>query len=125
MKNYKHNINSEIAYTHLFSKEKQTLVAALGVTVGIAIFIFMNSLMYGFEVYSVESLFKTTPHLRIYKEEKISQPLVSNSADNLVLLANPKIKKESKLIFNSPFSTSTSAQPTHNNCRSGVRRRMH
>lgn len=71
----------------MFSKKKQTLVAALCVTVGIAIF--MNSLMHGFEVYSVESLFKSTPHLRIYKEEKISQPLVSNSGDNLALLANP------------------------------------
>jgi lipoprotein-releasing system permease protein len=68
MKKYKHNINSEIAYTHLFSRKKQTLVAALGVTVGIAIFIFMNSLMNGFEVSSVESLFKSTPHLRIYKK---------------------------------------------------------
>jgi lipoprotein-releasing system permease protein len=100
MKNYHHNINSEIAFTHLVSKKKQTLIAALGVTVGIAIFIFMNSLMHGFEVYSVESLFKSTPHLRIYKEEKISQPLLSKSTDHLALLTNPKITKESKKIIN-------------------------
>ncbi|ELY1992679.1 ABC transporter permease [Flavobacterium psychrophilum] len=99
-KNYNHNINAQIAYTHLFSKKKQTLVAAFGVTIGIAIFIFMNSLMHGFEVYSIESLFKSTPHLRIYKEEKISQPLVADSANNLAILANPKIIKENKRLIN-------------------------
>ncbi|SNB15947.1 Lipoprotein releasing system transmembrane protein LolC [Flavobacterium psychrophilum] len=99
-KNYNHNINAQIAYTHLFSKKKQTLVAAFGVTIGIAIFIFMNSLIHGFEVYSIESLFKSTPHLRIYKEEKISQPLVADSANNLAILANPKITKENKRLIN-------------------------
>ncbi|EKT4508621.1 ABC transporter permease [Flavobacterium psychrophilum] len=99
-KNYNHNINAQIAYTHLFSKKKQTLVAAFGVTIGIAIFIFMNSLMHGFEVYSIESLFKSTPHLRIYKEEKISQPLVADSANNIAILANPKITKENKRLIN-------------------------
>lgn len=100
MKNYKHNINSEIAFIHLISKKKQTMVAALGVTVGIAIFIFMNSLMYGFEVYSVESLFKSTPHLRIFKEEHISQPLIKTNKTDLALLTNPKITKESKKLIN-------------------------
>lgn len=100
MKKFKHNINSEIAFIHLITRKKQTMVAALGVTVGIAIFIFMNSLMYGFEVYSVESLFKSTPHLRIYREEHISQPLIKNSITDIALLTNPKITKESKKLSN-------------------------
>ena len=101
MKKYKHNINSEIAYTHLFTKKKQTLVAALGVTVGIAIFIFMNSLMNGFEVSSVESLFKSTPHLRIYKNDALSKSLVTpNDSNQLNLISNPKITSESKKIVN-------------------------
>lgn len=101
MRNYKHNIDSEIAYTHLFSKKKQTLVAALGVTVGIAIFIFMNSLMNGFEVASVESLFKSTPHLRIYKNDALSKSLVvSADSDKINLISNPKITSESKKIIN-------------------------
>lgn len=101
MRNYKHNIDSEIAYTHLFSKKKQTLVAALGVTVGIAIFIFMNSLMNGFEVASVESLFKSTPHLRIYKNDALSKSLVSSADSNKInLISNPKITSESKKIIN-------------------------
>ncbi len=101
MKKYKHNIDSEIAYTHLFSKKKQTLVAALGVTVGIAIFIFMNSLMNGFEVSSVESLFKSTPHLRIYKNDALSKSLVvSTDSSKINLISNPKITSESKKIVN-------------------------
>lgn len=101
MRNYKHNIDSEIAYTHLFSKKKQTLVAALGVTVGIAIFIFMNSLMNGFEVASVESLFKSTPHLRIYKNDALSKSLVYSADSNKInLISNPKITSESKKIIN-------------------------
>lgn len=101
MRNYKHNIDSEIAYTHLFSKKKQTLVAALGVTVGIAIFIFMNSLMNGFEVSSVESLFKSTPHLRIYKNDALSKSLVVSADSNKInLISNPKITSESKKIIN-------------------------
>lgn len=101
MKKYKHNINSEIAYTHLFSRKKQTLVAALGVTVGIAIFIFMNSLMNGFEVSSVESLFKSTPHLRIYKNDALSKSLVvSTDSSKINLISNPKITSESKKIVN-------------------------
>jgi len=101
MKKYKHNIDSEIAFTHLFSKKKQTLVAALGVTVGIAIFIFMNSLMNGFEVSSVESLFKSTPHLRIYKNDALSKSLVvSTDSSKINLISNPKITSESKKIVN-------------------------
>lgn len=101
MKNYQHNINGEIAYTHLFSKKKQTFIAALGVTVGIAIFIFMNSLMNGFEVASTESLFKSTPHIRIYKNDAISKALVVNKDTNKInVLANPKITSESKKIVN-------------------------
>ena len=58
MKKYKHNIDSEIAFTHLFSKKKQTLVAALGVTVGIAIFIFMNSNIMIILIEQLNMLFK-------------------------------------------------------------------
>lgn len=101
MKKYKHKIDSEIAYTHLLSKKKQTLVAALGVTVGIAIFIFMNSLMNGFEVSSIESLFKSTPHLRIYKNDALSKSLVvSTDSSKVNLISNPKITSESKKIVN-------------------------
>ena len=34
-------VNTEIALTHLLTRKKQTMVASLGVTVGIGIFIFI------------------------------------------------------------------------------------
>ena len=39
------NINTDIARTYIFSDKKQTLIAASGVLLGMAIYIFMNSLM--------------------------------------------------------------------------------
>lgn len=94
----RHGVNSEIAFTHIFTRKRQVLVAALGVTVGMSVFIFMNSLMQGFTRYSEEALFKTTPHLRIYKEDKLSQPL-PGTGENAVIV-NPKITAESKKINN-------------------------
>ena len=59
---HRHNIDSEISYTYIFSNKKQIIIAALGITFGIAVFIFMNSSMKGFDRNSTETLFKTTPH---------------------------------------------------------------
>jgi len=100
MSRYRHKVNSEIALTHIWSRRTQTFVASLGVTFGIGIFIFMNSLMHGFEVYSNEALFKTIPHLRIYKEDEISTPLLSSDEQALVLISNPKIIPTSDKIVN-------------------------
>ena len=40
---HKHKINSEISIAYIVTKKKLTMIAALGVMIGIAIFIFMNS----------------------------------------------------------------------------------
>ena len=78
------NINVEIALTHIFTRKRQTLVAALGVTMGIAMYIFSNSLMKGFGKYSRTEIFKVTPHLRIYKDDEISQPLIKANLNELL-----------------------------------------
>jgi lipoprotein-releasing system permease protein len=57
--------------------------------------------MNGFEVSSVESLFKSTPHLRIYKNDALSKSLVvSTDSSKINLISNPKITSESKKIVN-------------------------
>ena len=43
-------INYQIAATYLTSKVKQTIVAVLGVTFGISMYVFMNSFMSGVNV---------------------------------------------------------------------------
>jgi lipoprotein-releasing system permease protein len=58
----------KIALTHLLSKRKQTLVAMLGVTFGIAMFILMISFMTGVNLFLEDSMLTSTPHVRIYHD---------------------------------------------------------
>jgi lipoprotein-releasing system permease protein len=98
---YIHNINSEISITYIVTKKKLTLVAALGVTIGIAIYIFMNSMMAGFDRKSNESVFKNSPHIRVYKDDEISTPLFrENDSNKLAVIVNPKVVPESDKIIN-------------------------
>lgn len=57
-----------IAMTHLLSKKRQTIVAMLGVTFGIAIFIFQAGLMSGFQSTFIEETVNTTANVRIYND---------------------------------------------------------
>lgn len=102
MKRHKHNVNSGIAVTHLVTRKRQILMAAMGVTVGIGIFIFMNSLMKGFDRYSSESLFKSVPHLRVYREDAVSAPIVEEGDQqaSAAVILNPKITNRSKKVVN-------------------------
>lgn len=94
-------VNYDIAITHLVTRTRQTIVVAAGIMIGIGVFIFMNSLVQGFNRMSDEIVFKTTPHLRIYKEDEISQPLVkSENASSAHVLINPRIANESKKLNN-------------------------
>jgi lipoprotein-releasing system permease protein len=93
------SVNSDIAFTHIFTRKKQTLIAALGVTIGLALYIFSNSLMRGFSVYSRTEMFKIMPHLKVFKEDEVSKPLQNSSeASQTVLIANPKITTTTKKI---------------------------
>ena len=95
------NVNTDIAVTHLLTRKKQTMVASLGVTVGIGIFIFMISLVVGFNRYSDESLFKAVPHIRIYQDDILSRPLIPhNNAGYVTAIVNPKIANLTKSLIN-------------------------
>jgi len=95
------SVNYEIALTHILTRKKQTLVAAMGVTIGIALYIFSNSIVSGFGVYSKNNMFKSAPHLRIYNKDKISKPLFESN-NSVVVIQNPKITTLSNNIVN-PF----------------------
>jgi lipoprotein-releasing system permease protein len=95
------NINTEIALTHLLSRKKQTIVTTLGVTIGVAMFIFMNSLMIGVNQTFDNDVFKSTPHIRIYKKDEICKPLLKDkNNDTIVILTNPKIYNSTKNLVN-------------------------
>ncbi len=96
----KFNVNTDIALTHLLTRKRQTFVASLGVTVGIGIFIFMISLVVGFNKDSDESIFKSVPHLRIYHEDEMSRPLMKKNGDYIPVIVNPKISNTSNNLIN-------------------------
>lgn len=97
----KWTVNFEIALTHILTRKKQTIIASLGVTIGIALYIFSNSIVAGFGIYSKKNMFKSAPHLRVYRQEKISVPIFTLQESTVVIL-NPKITSLTKKIIN-PF----------------------
>jgi lipoprotein-releasing system permease protein len=93
------NINADIAKTYLFTNKKLTLVAVMGVLLGMSIYIFMNSLLVGFDKTSNVSIFKSTPHIRVYKDDEISKPLALESNKKSIII-NPKVVPGSSTIVN-------------------------
>ncbi|MEQ1734109.1 MAG: FtsX-like permease family protein [Bacteroidia bacterium] len=93
------NINTDIAKTYIVSNKKLTAVATMGVLLGMSIYIFMNSMMVGFDRSSNTSIFKNTAHIRVYNDDVISQSLVKDTAI-AYLIANPKVVPKLNTIVN-------------------------
>ncbi|NHM06859.1 ABC transporter permease [Flavobacterium sp. CYK-4] len=93
------NISSAIAKTYLFSNKKLTAVAVLGVVLGMSIYIFMNSMMVGFDRSSMASIFKSNPHIRLYKDDEVSQPLLQSKSTTPIII-NPKVVPVTNTIIN-------------------------
>jgi lipoprotein-releasing system permease protein len=95
------NVNTDIAITHIVTRKRQTLIAALGVTLGIGIFLFMNSLSSGFTKFSRDEIFKSSAHIKIYKADEITAPLsAQNDVDDNRIIINPHILETSKTLVN-------------------------
>lgn len=95
------SVDLEIAFTHILTKKMQTFIASFAAAIGIAAFIFLNSLVLGFNRDSDEALFKSTPHIRIYVDDKISEPLQNDmDNNNTAVISNPKIVNENKKLLN-------------------------
>ena len=92
-------VNIDIAQTHIVKGLRQTLVAALGVTIGVAIYFFMNSLSSGFSGFSRDNIFQSNAQIKIYKNDEISQP-IQQTADSSIVIINPQITTLSKKIIN-------------------------
>ena len=92
-------VNLDIALTHIVTRKKQTLVTALGITIAVAIYLFMNSLNSGFSDFSRENIFKSNAHIVIDKDDEMSQPLLENG-EGMVLIKNPQITRGSKKLNN-------------------------
>lgn len=96
--------NVTIAVRHLLSKKKQTIIAILGVTFGIAMYITMASVMAGVNSMLDDLTFQSTAHVRLYKEADISKkPILSsnyNSKTTMVVVHHQGPKNEKLNIKN-------------------------
>lgn len=94
----------KIALTHLFSKKRQTIVAMLGVTFGIAIFIFQGGLMSGFQSFFIEETISTTASVHMFNEAEKNRPnildKINTSPNHLNIVSNQKPKEEELKIKN-------------------------
>lgn len=70
------NILFEIAQTQMISRGKQTLIATLGVTFGIGMFIVMVGFMTGINVLLEETMLSATPHIRIYNDISVQKKAI-------------------------------------------------
>lgn len=97
------NINTDIAFTYLLSRRRQTAVAALGVTFGISMFIFMNGLITGTNDYFEQATLSTTPHIRLFNDNKMSDTHLLNHYLNdktIHLISNPQLIRSDNRIYN-------------------------
>src|SRR5215469_16704041 len=91
-------VDTLIAKRHLLANKKQTLVAMLGVTFGIAMFILMISFMIGVNEFMENTMLSSTPDIHIYNDIKTDY---SNSIagqyfkdkNTTVLVRHPKPKQ--------------------------------
>ena len=97
-------VNYQIAATYLYHQRKQTIVAILGVTFGISMYVFMNSFMRGVNEAQNRLAFSTLAHVRIYNDRPADRSdIVSRvyPAGTIAIIRNSKIIKYTEGIKNS------------------------
>ncbi|WP_090171166.1 ABC transporter permease [Neolewinella agarilytica] len=91
-----------IAGKHIFSRLKQSVIAALGVTFGVGMFITMSTFMTGLNQLLDGLTMDRTPHIRLYKEIAPSplQPLNLSKTyeDDLLVVSSVKPKQQQNRI---------------------------
>jgi lipoprotein-releasing system permease protein len=90
-----------ISKTHLLARRKQSLVAAIGVTFGITMFISMVSFMTGLNDLLDGLILNRTPHIRLYNEIKASENQPSSLLSGWNIISSIKPRDSRKEIYNS------------------------
>ncbi len=101
-------VNYKIAGVYLTAKPKQTMVAIMGVTFGISMYVFMNSFMSGVNNSQNDLAFSSLAHVRIYNDGPVDHTnlltganLGSDSNKYLVNLRHARIIRYTEGIKNS------------------------
>jgi lipoprotein-releasing system permease protein len=95
-------LSFEIARTHLVSRPKQTIIAMLGVTFGIGMFIAMVSLMTGLNDMTEELAMTSSPDIRIYHDVTLDRPSIAEEVNptGLNIVHHTKPKNETQKVRN-------------------------
>jgi lipoprotein-releasing system permease protein len=85
-----------VALSHLLSRRRQTLVSLLGVTLGVAFFLAVSSMMQGSDKDFIKRLVDNSPHVTVYDEyrEPRLQPAFQAFPDALVEIRSVKPRAE-------------------------------
>jgi lipoprotein-releasing system permease protein len=100
----RYQIILNISRTHLLSRIKQSLIAALGVTFGIMMFISLMSFMTGLNKMLDNLILNRTPHVKLYNEIKSSefQPAqLHYPKETLIDISSVKPRNSKKELHNS------------------------
>ena len=97
------SINNRISKVHLTSSVKQTVVAMLGVTFGISVYIFMTGFMTGINNLQSELAFSALSHVRIYNDGPADNSNLAKKEypNSIIHLRNAKVIKYTEGIKNS------------------------
>jgi len=92
----------DIAKTHLLSRPKQTIVAMLGVTFGIGMFIAMVSLMTGLNDMTENLAMTSSPDIRIYHDVTLERSSIAEDVNpsGLNVVHHTKPKNETQKVRN-------------------------
>ena len=106
------SINNRISQVHLTSDVKQTIVAMLGVTFGISMYIFMTGFMSGVNDTQADLAFSALAHVRIYNDGPADNSNIARKVfpDDIINVRNAKVIKYTDGIKNSTTILSTLAK---------------
>jgi lipoprotein-releasing system permease protein len=92
----------EIAKTHLLSRKRQTIVAMMGVTFGIGMFIALVGLMTGLNKFTEELTMTSSPHIHIYHDVTEDRPSIIEALNpgGVNKIHHQKPKKETSKVRN-------------------------
>lgn len=92
----------QIAFTHLRAKPRQTLIAMLGVTFGISMYIAMISMMTGLNDFTEQMTMAISPDIRIYNDKTEPEPPLIDriNPEGIRLLHHPRPRQENPRIRN-------------------------
>lgn len=95
-----YNVSFHIAKTHLLAKPRQTVVAALGVTFGIGMYILMISFMTGVNNLLEETMLTASPHIHIFHDIEVKRKSIleeikgKDKSVNIVSHQKPREEKQ-------------------------------